>query len=268
MLKIKQIILVVLLLASFSSCSEFSKVLNKGTSAEKYTLATELYEAKKYNKSIQLFEKIIPAYRGKPQMERVQYMLSNAYYQTKNYLLAAYHFERFTKNYPKSTKQEEAFYLSAHSYYLSIPRSSLDQSDTKTAIAAFQNFIDTYPNSTKILESNKLVKEMQMRLEKKAFDIAFQYYHTENYKAAVYAFDNFLSDNLGSSLKEEALYIKSKAAYSLAINSVSKKKEVRIKNALKTMKRLDYNFKNSKHKAEIEKLRKHLKQELQNIASN
>ena len=65
----------------------------------------------------------------------------------------------------KSTKKEEASFLSAHSYYLAIPRSSLDQSDTKTAIDSFQRFIDAYPTSEKITEANKYVQEMQLRLE-------------------------------------------------------------------------------------------------------
>lgn len=267
MLKIKHIIFIFLFTLVLTSCGDFTKVLNKGTSVEQYTLATELYEEGKFNKSIQLFEKIIPAYRGKPQMERVQYMLSDAYYQSKNYLLAAYHFDRFTKNYPKSTKKEEASYLSAQCYYLSIPRSSLDQSDTITAIAAYQKFIDAYPESDKIPEANKYVKEMQLLLEQKSFDIAYQYYHTSNYKAAIIAFDNFLSDNLGTSFKEDALYYKSKASYDLAIKSVASKKEERIKEALKSIKRLEYNFSDTKYKDEIEKLRKNLKNELVQIAS-
>ena len=262
MLKIKQSIILSFLLVIVTSCGDFTKVLNKGTPAEQYTMATDLYENEKYNKALQLFEKVIPAFRGKPQMERIQYMISNANYQTKNYLLAAYHFERFTKNYPRSTKKETASFLSAYSYYLSIPNSSLDQSDTQTAIEAFQKFIDMYPTSDKISDANELVKEMQLRLEQKEFDIAYQYYHTENYKAAVVAFDNFLSDNLGTSFKEEALFYKSKAAYDLAMKSVVSKKEERIKDALKSLNRLEHNYKESKYSTEIEKLRKNLTEEL------
>jgi len=263
--KIKYISIIIFLTFIATSCSNYTKILNKGTSVEQYTLASELYEAGKYNKSIELFEKVIPAYRGKPQMERIQYMVSEANYQTKNYLLAGYHFDRFTKNYPKSTKNETASYLSAHAYYLSIPKSSLDQSDTQTAIEAFQKFIDKYPTSDKIAEANKYVKEMQYRLEKKGFDIAYQYYHTENYVAAVTAFDNFLSDNLGTSFKEEALYYKSKAAYDLAMKSVASKKEERVKYALKSISRLEHNFKETKYFSELEKLKENLKNELSQL---
>ena len=267
MLKIKHIVLGLVVALVLSSCSGFQKTLNKGTAAEQYTLATELYEEGKYNKSIQLFEKIIPHYRGKPQMERIQFMYSKANYESKSYLLSAYHFEKFVKNYPRSSKKEEATFLSAHSYYLSIPRSSLDQSDTQTAITSFQRFIDTYPQSDKIAEANEYIKIMQLRLEKKGFDIAYNYYHREQYKSAVTAFDNYLSDNLGTSYKEDALYYKSKAAYFLAMKSVAAKKEARIKMALKAIDRIERNFKDTKYKKDLLKLRANLEKEKLNIST-
>jgi len=265
MLKIKHIIIGLVFTLVLSSCSGFNKVLNKGTAAEQYTLATTLYEQAKYNKAIQLFEKVIPQYRGKPQMERIQFMFSQANYKTKSYLLSAYHFNRFVKNYPRSSKREEAAFLSAHSYYLSIPKSSLDQSDTQTAIDAFQKYIDTYPSSDRTKEANEYIKIMQLRLEKKGYDIAYSYYHTERYKAAVYAFDNFLSDNLGTVYKEDALFYKSKSAYYLAMKSIFSKKEVRLKSALKSIDRLEHSFKDTKYKKETTKLRKSLEIELSNF---
>jgi outer membrane protein assembly factor BamD len=267
MLKIKNILLWLALSLGLMSCSEYSKVLNKGNSVEQYELATKLFEAGKFNKALQLFEKIMPDFQGKPQMERIQFMVAQSNFGTKNYLMSAYHFERFTKNYPRSTKKEEASYLSAYSYYLSTPRSSLDQKETYTAIEAFQNFINKYPDSDKIADANKYIKEMQLKLEKKQFDIAYQYYHTYQYKAAVVAFDNFLSDNLGTSYKEDALFYKSKAAHDLALNSIDEKKEVRIKEALQAIERLERNFKESKYKDDVAKMKVRLTDELNAITS-
>jgi outer membrane protein assembly factor BamD len=231
-------------------CSGFQKTLNKGKPEEQYAMAVKLYEEGKYNRAIQLFEKVIPFYRGKPQMERIQYMFSMANYKEGNYLLSGYHFNRFTKNYPRSTKREEAMFLAAHSYYLSTPRSSLDQSDTKEAIEAFQRFIDFYPDSPKVKEANKYIRELEKRLEKKDFDIAYQYLHTGRYKAAVVAFDNFLSEHLGTKYKEDALFYKAKAAYLLAKNSIESKKAERIKKALKAVNRLLKNFPDGKYNKE------------------
>lgn len=262
MQKNKIFIFILLVAIGVSSCSDYQKVLNKGTVQKQYGMATKMYEAQKYNKAIQLFEKITPSYRGKPQMERIQYMIAQAHYNTKQYSLAAYYFDKFVKNYPKSSKIEEAAYLSAHSYYLASPIFSLDQKDTQEAITAFQNFIYKYPNSPNLADANKYVKELNHKLEQKSFEIAKQYYNTSDYIAAIVAFDNLLSDYLGTSYKEDALYFKFKAAYELAINSYIVKKEERITDALKFHKRFKRGFPESKYLKESEGLATELTKEL------
>lgn len=222
-----------ILAISLSSCGEYSKVLNKGTKEEQYKMATEMYETQKYSKAIQLFEKITPLYRGRPQMERIQYMVAQSHYNTKQYSLSAYYFDKFAKNYPKSSKVEEAAYLSAHSYYLASPVYSLDQKDTEEAINALQNFIFQYPNSDKVEVANKNIKELTFKLERKSFEVAKQYYHTENYISAIVAFDNLLAEFLGTSYREEAMYLKFQSAYELGMNSYFLKKEERLNDAIK-----------------------------------
>ena len=267
MQKNKIYIFILLIALGVSSCSEYQKVLNKGTVESQYQMATKMYEEQKYGKAIQLFEKITPNYRGKPQMERIQYMIAQAHYNTKQYTLAAYYFDKFVKNYSKSSKIEEAAYLSAHSYYLASPIFSLDQKDTHEAIMAMQNFIFKYPNSPNIADANKYVKELTHKLEKKSFEIAKQYYHTTDYIAAIVAFDNLLSDYLGTSYKEEALYFKFKSAYELSINSYITKKEERLNSAIKMHERFKKSFSNSEYLKETEKLITNVTEELKTITA-
>lgn len=224
-----------------------------------------MYEAQKYNKAIQLFEKITPLYRGKPQMERIQYMVAQSHYNTKQYSLAAYYFDKFGKNYPKSSKVEEAAYLSAHSYYLSSPVYSLDQKDTMEAINALQNFIFQYPNSDKVEVANKNIKELTFKLERKSFEIAKQYYHTENYQAAIVAFDNLLAEFLGTSYKEEAMYLKFQSAFKLGMNSIYMKKEERLNDAIKIHGKLVRAYPESDYLKETNKQVNTLEQELNAI---
>lgn len=267
MLKNKTYLIGLLVAILFTSCSEYQKVLNKGTAQEKYVLATKLYETQKYNKAIPLFEKVIPSFRGKPQMERIQYMVGQSHYNTKQYSLAAYYFNRFVKNYPKSSKVEDAAFLSAHSYYLSSPRYSLDQKETTEAINALQNFIYKYPNSNKIPEANKYIKQLNQKLEKKAFQVAWQYYNIGSYISAVTAFDNFLSDHLGTSLKHDAMYYKFLSAYELGINSYYTKKEQRLKNAVKAYDRFVKSYPESNKIKDIASYAEKLNEELKAITT-
>ena len=252
MQKIKNLAYLVVFSLLLSSCGEYQKVLNKGTSAEQYKMAVKMYESQKYSKALRLFEKIMPAYRGKPQMERVQFMIAQSNFNEKNYTIAGYHFDRFTKNYPKSSKKEEAAFLSAYSYKLASPVFSLDPTDTNKALEAFQGFINDYPDSDKIDEANKHYKELRYKLQKKYFEIAKTYYRTadydlRNYKAAIQALDNLLSDYLGSEFKEEALFLRLKAAHDFVLKSTFRRKPERIKDAISAYEKLKRNNPESKY---------------------
>lgn len=251
MQKIKILTYLVVMLFVFSSCGEYNKVLNKGSIKEQYKMAVKMYEKQKYSRALRLFEKVTPTYRGKPQMERIQYMVSQSNFNEKNYSLAGYYFDRFAKNYPKSSKKEDAAFLSALSYYKAAPSFSLDPTDTNKALASFQKFIDEYPNSNKLDEANKYYAELRAKLEKKSFEIAKTYYKTapydsRNYMAAITAFDNLLSDYLGTKYKEEALYFRLKAAHDFVMKSTRRRKSERIKIAIKAYNKLKINFPESK----------------------
>ncbi|MEX6625400.1 outer membrane protein assembly factor BamD [Tenacibaculum pacificus] len=251
MQKIKNLAYLVVMLFVLSSCGEYHRALNKGSIQEQYKMAVKMYESQKYSKALRLFEKVTPTYRGKPQMERIQYMVSQSNFNEKNYSLAGYYFNRFTTNYPKSSKKEEAAFLSALSYYKAAPSFSLDPTDTDKALASFQAFIDGYPNSDKLDEANKYYAELRGKLERKSFEIAKTYYKTaaydsRNYTAAITAFDNLLSDYLGTKYKEEALYFRLKAAHDFVMKSTQRRKPERIKVAIKAYDKLKRSFPESK----------------------
>jgi len=270
MQKFKNLAYLVVFSVMLFSCGEYQKVLNKGSVDEQYKMAVKMYETNNYAKALRLFEKITPAYRGKPQMERVQFMVSQANFNEKNYRLAGYYFDRFTKNYPKSSKNEEASFLSALSYKLASPVFSKDPTDTNKALEAFQSFINTYPNSDKIDEANQHYKDLRYKLQKKYFEIAKTYYTTadydfRNYKAAIQAFDNLLSDYLGSEFKEEALYYRLKCAHDFVLKSTDRRKESRIKDAIEAYEKLERNFPESQYMEESNEMLATLKEEQKRI---
>ena len=224
----KKIISLLLLIVLFSSCNEYQKALKTEDVAVKFDIATKLYDAGKYSKAIRLFEQIAPAYRGKPQAEKLFYMFSQSYYKTKQYYLAGYQFESFVSGYPKSEKIQEAAYLGAKSYSMLSPVYSLDQADTVKAIDKLQAFIDNYPNSEYLAEANATLKVLSEKIEKKVYENAKGYNTISDYKSAIVAFDNFIGDYPGTKFKEDALFYKYDSTYQLAINSVPAKMEERL----------------------------------------
>jgi outer membrane protein assembly factor BamD len=259
----KKIISLLLLIAFFSSCNEYQKALKKDDVGLKFDMGTKLYDAGKYTKAIRLFEQIAPAYRGKPQAEKLFYMFAQSYYKTKQYYLAGYQFESFVSSYPRSEKVQEAAYLGAKSYSMLSPVYSLDQTDTFKAIDKLQAFIDTYPNSEYLGEANETVRVLSEKIEKKVYENAKGYNTISDYKSAIVALDNFIADYPGTPYKEDALYYKFDSAYQLGINSVEVKMEDRLKVAKAAYTNLMKFNSDSKYKEKANEMLARIEKDLQ-----
>lgn len=243
------------------SCNDFQKVMKSEDIAAKYKMGEELFNEGKYKKANRLFEQIVPKYRGKPQAQKLMYMHAMCFYKLEQYYIAAYRFETFTKSYPQSEKVEEAAFLSAKSYYEESPIFSKDKVETEKALEKVQLFVNQYPDSKYLTEANELVKELDFKLEKKAFEVAKQYNHIFDYKASIKSFNNFLLDFPGTSLREDAIYYRFNSEYNLAILSIDQLKEERIANALADYKVLLKNYPKSKYLDEATRLKKQLEKE-------
>lgn len=255
-----------LLFILLTSCSEYQRAIKTEDMAVKFDVATKMYEKGKFDKAIRLFEVIAPVYRGKPQAEKMFYMYSQALYKTKQYYLAGYQFESFAALYPKSDKVQEASFLGAKSYSKLSPVYSLDQVDTDKAIVKLQSFIDTYTTSEYLPEANILMKTLTDKLEKKAYEIAKQYNTISDHKAALKAFDNYLSDFPGSVFKEKVLFYKYDSAYQLAINSIETKMEERLNNAKTAHTTLVKFNANSEYKEQADAMLARIEKDLQQFS--
>ncbi|WP_411894822.1 outer membrane protein assembly factor BamD [Winogradskyella sp. A2] len=230
-----------------TSCSDYQKMLKSESTAEKFKFATDLYEEGKYAKAYRLFEQILPAYRGKPQAEKLTFMHANCSYELKDYYISSYHFDKFVDIYPSSEKAEEAAFLAAKGYYHNSPIFTKEQKETVEAIEKLQLFINLYPTSGYVADANKLINELDFKLEKKAFEIAKQYNLITDYKASIKSFNNFLLEFPGTSLREDAMFYRFDSAYKLAALSIDRLKEGRVSDAVSYFNSLNKAYPESKY---------------------
>lgn len=259
------IIVLILLLAYTTSCSSYQKALKSEDNALKVKVADSLFQKKKYNKSIRLFEQAISSYRGKPSGERYFFMYSDCLFNTKDYVNAAYQYERFHSSYPKSSKAEEALYKSTLSYSYLSPTFSKDQVDTYKAIEKLQIFLDEYPDSEYTERANIIAIDMQEKIEKKFFEIAKQYYTIYDYRAALKALDNFIIDFPGTKYREDAMFYKLLSQYEYAQKSVSNKIKERLFEAKQLHEKFKENYPQSKYQAKVDKLAESINNNLQKL---
>lgn len=235
-----------------TSCkSEFEKIRASGDTDKIYTKAFEYYEQEEYLRAQTLFELIIPAYRGKPELEKIYYTYADTYYKLGKYILASYYYKNFSSTFPTSSLREEADFMAAYANYQMSPGFRLEQTYTEKAIDEFQLFVNTYPNSARLKECNRLIDEMRLKLEKKAFEEGKLYFDLRQYQASTVTFENLLKDFPETSNAEQVRYHIAKATYLLAENSVFEKQEERYKKTVVYAKDYLEKFKDSDNSKEV-----------------
>lgn len=250
----RSITILLILAATLVSCGEYQRVLKQTDIAKKYNMADSLFNKGKYKKSLRLYEQVVPAYRGKPQAERVQFLYATNLYLLKDYYAASYNYERFATSYPKSDSAEVAAFRSVESHYRTSPKYTLDQEDTEVALEKLQVFLTSYTDSEYHDKANEMSAELQTKLERKEFDIAKQYLRIMDYKAAIAAFDNFIKRNPGSDFQEEAYLRRVESAYLLAKHSTPSLVQERSINAKDYYKEYSKYYKETEFSEEAEDL--------------
>lgn len=222
------ILLTLLVIALTTACkSEFEKIRASGDVALISSKAKRYYEQQDYTKAQTLYELLIPAYRGRPELEDIYFSYAYSHYYLRKYILANYYFNNFSSTFPTSPKREEADFMAAYSNYHLSPSFRLDQTYTQKAIDEFQTFANTYPNSERRGEANRLIDEMRIKLERKTFGEGILYYNLRHYQAATVTFQNLLKDFPETKNGEQVRYYIVKASFALAANSIYEKQQER-----------------------------------------
>ncbi|MCB0570704.1 MAG: outer membrane protein assembly factor BamD [Phaeodactylibacter sp.] len=215
-----------------SACkSEFEKIRASGDVDRIHKKALEYYENGEYQKAQTLFELVVSSYRGKREAEDIYFKYAYTYYYLEQYILASYYFKNFANTYAASDLREEADYMAAYSNYQLSPTFRLDQKYTEEAINGFQLFVNTYPNSERVEECNRLIDLMRKKLERKAYESAMLYFDLREYQAAIQSFDNVLKDFPDTENAEQIRYLSLRSSFLLAKNSFVDKQEERFKEA-------------------------------------
>ena len=245
---------VLLIISAFGGCSDYNKLLKSTDMEKKYYEAKKYYEKGDCQKALGLLEELVTLYRNAAKAESIYYYYAYSNYCVEDYILAAYHFKSFAKNFPNSGHTEECLFMSAYCYSLESPRYSLDQADTKSAIKEMQTFINRYPNSNLVDSCNHIIDKLRGKLERKAFEIARQYYDIEDYKGSMLAFENMLKDYPDTKYREQVLFIRLKASYNYAKKSIETKKFERFYNTMEYYTKFISLFPQSKYLREAESI--------------
>lgn len=244
--------ILLIILALFSSCGEYQKLLKSTDSDLKKEKAKEYYEARQYVKSSELLGQILPRYRATDEAEELNWMNCESYYGMKDYFMAGSYFKTFVDQFPFGKHAEEANFLVAMCDYKLSPRAELDQTNTKNAMEEFNLFISKYAYSTRVEECKKYIAELQDKLVEKSHDNAKLYYDMKEYKAAVVAINNSLKQYATSQYREEMMYLKLRSLYLYAFKSMPDKQKIRYQDTMDDYYSFMEEFPKSKYSKDVE----------------
>jgi outer membrane protein assembly factor BamD len=178
----------------FTGCSSFSKVQKSNDYEYKLQMAEQYFVKKKYNWAQQLFEELLPIYKGTDKAENMLYKYAYCAYYQADYQSAEGIFKQFIESFPKSEMVEEVDFMRAYCYYKESPKVQLDQANTVKAMGAMQAYINMHPTSPRNKEANNIIDICRQKLEQKEEEAAQLYFNIGYFRAAGITFAQVLDD--------------------------------------------------------------------------
>jgi outer membrane protein assembly factor BamD len=227
-------VLLFVLVAAVSGCTEYSKALKETDPVKKLTNAKKYYEDGECFKALPMLEELIGLTRGTQQSEEVYYYFAKTHYCLKDYYMGNYYFKSYAKSFSSSPKAEECLFMAALCSYRLSPSYTLDQTDSKTAVDELQYFLDQYPTSALRDSANHMIDALNFKIEKKDFEVAELYVQTLKYKAAVSSLQEFMKKYPQSNYREKAMTLIIQSKFLLAEGSIDTKKLERYRETMES----------------------------------
>jgi outer membrane protein assembly factor BamD len=223
---------ILLFIVLITGCKGLNAVLKSKDPEYKLRMAEQYYAKKKYNYAQQIYEDVMPFFRGRPEFEDIYYKYAYTAYYQKDYLNAENLFKTYLEIYPNSPKSEEVDYMRAYTFYRQSPKAELDQTNTIKAMGMMQTFINTHPGSPRNKEANEIIESSRKKLEVKDFQSAQLYFDLGQFKAAATSFNTLLDNYPDSESGDSYKLMSIRSFFQYAELSVEEKKSERFEKVI------------------------------------
>lgn len=261
-MKVK-VLLIGLVVLGLTGCGEFQAIVKSKDPDYKFQKALEYFNQKQYVKAQQLLDDVTIYYKGTERSEDVLCYLARCYMGQKAYNTASEYYQAYVRNYPKGKYIVEARFQEGHCYFMDAPDARLDQETTKKAIAAFDEFVNLYPESPYASQAYEEMSTLYDQLAYKELLSAQLYYNLgtylgNNYLSAEIVAKNALKNYPSNSYQEELSWLIFEAKYQQVLLSVEEKKLERARDTQDEYYNFITEYPSSKHRKDAEKIYKEM----------
>lgn len=243
LMKKRFILFLTLAMLILTGCAnEFNAVYKSSDYSYRYEYAKEQYNNGKYNRAALLLGDMVTVMKGTENAEEGLFLYAMSSMNMKDYETAAEIFKKYYVSYPSGKYSEMAYYFVGECLNAIVPEPRLDQTPTYSAMKAYQEFMDMYPESSHRADAEKKLYALQDKLVYKEYLNAKLYYNLgtyfgnctsggNNYEACIITAQNALKDYPFTTLREEFAVLIMKSKYELAVHSVREKQADRFQDA-------------------------------------
>lgn len=142
---------------------------------EEFKQAVQSFEEGDYDKTIVLLRYFFNRYPGSHWIDDAQFYYGESYYKLENHTDALSEFQFLLNNFPNSSWSELALLRKAQCLEEMAPIPQRDQTLTKEAIKAYEEFINNYPYSKYLEEAKAGKKSAEEKINRKLLEIGETY---------------------------------------------------------------------------------------------
>ncbi|MBP0445571.1 outer membrane protein assembly factor BamD [Roseomonas sp. SSH11] len=171
-----------------------------------YAAGLEALRAERYAQAIEMFDAVERDHPYSTWATNARLMSGYAEYSRNRYTEALGQLERFIQLHPAHRDIAYAYYLRALCYYEQIADAERDQQGTETAMAALQEVVNRFPNSSYARDARLKIDLARDHLAGKEMNIGRFYQNRKLYSAAIGRFRRVVESYQTTNHTPEALH--------------------------------------------------------------
>ena len=175
--------------------NELKKKLNKGIT---------LFESKKYTRSLDEFNSIILNDRGSELGVEARFYQAESNFELEQYNEAISSYEKFMHYSSDLVKIEYVKFKICKSYFNLASTYSRDQVNNEFAFTKLQYFIDEFPNSNFIDETEEMLHILRERKAQKVYETGRLYLKLKEYDSAIIYFNDVVENYYDTKFSDQA----------------------------------------------------------------
>lgn len=204
---------------ALASCSAFETNLQdtdvsyQDTARQNYDEGEKAFEDERYNEAIKFFEHVKNKFPYSKYASLADLRMADSHFAREKWLEAADGYRMFVRFHPRHEKVGYATFRVAKAYheamsddvFLFPPTREMDQTSTRDAITAFDEYLRRFPDGENIKEANELRTSARTRLAEHDVYAAEFYEQRKKWQGAAWRYERVANEFGDTELAPEAL---------------------------------------------------------------